>query len=160
MTRVLVVGVGNPDRGDDTVGWLVAETLRDRLAAHPGGAAADVEVVATSADPSALLTLPAWDTAERLIVVDAAVSGAPVGHVHRHDDPDRLPVPVAGGSHDLGLASTLALARALGRRPPRVEVIAVEGRCFGVGDEPSPAVRLAAAALVEELLAELVADDR
>ncbi len=149
MTRVLIAGIGHPDRGDDTVGLLVAERLRVRLRGVE-----DVEVVATTADPSALLTLPAWDLAEHLIVVDACVGGAVPGHVHVFRDPDALPVPVAGGTHDLGLATTLALARALGRRPAQVTVLAVEGAQFEVGSAPSPEVLAAAELLVARLVSE------
>lgn len=149
MSRVLIAGVGHPDRGDDAVGLLVAERLGVLL-----GEVEDVEVVATTADPSALLTLPAWDLAEHLIVVDACVGGRPVGQVHVFRDPDSLPVPVAGGTHDLGLAATLALARALGRRPPEITVLAIEGARFEVGDAPSPEVLAAAERLVSQLAAE------
>ena len=149
MIRVLIAGIGHPDRGDDAVGLVVAEQLDVRLREVE-----DVEVVATTADPSALLTLPAWDLAEHLIVVDACVGGAPTGHVHVFQDPDALPVPVAGGTHDLGLATTLALARALGRRPAEVTVLAVEGAQFEVGAPLSPEVLAAAERLVARLAAE------
>jgi len=149
VTRVLIAGIGHPDRGDDAVGLLVAEQLGVRLRGVE-----DVEVVATTADPSALLTLPAWDKAEQLIVVDACVGGAVPGHVHVFRDPDELPVPVAGGTHDLGLATTLALARALGRRPAEVTVLAVEGTQFEVGAALSREVLAAAEMLVVRLAAE------
>lgn len=144
MSRVLIAGVGHPDRGDDAVGWLVADRLRVLLAGVDG-----VEVVTSSADPSALLTLPGWDRAEHLVVIDAVVTGGPVGEVTvRHGE---VAVPTAGGTHDLGLASTLALARALGRLPASVTVVGVEGARFGVGEPPSPQVLAAVAQVTAEL---------
>ena len=146
MSRVLIAGVGHPDRGDDAVGWLVADRLRVLLAGVDG-----VEVVTSSADPSALLTLPGWDRAEHLVVIDAIVSGGPTGEVTVRHGEGALTAPAAGGTHDLGLASTLALARALGRLPGSVTVIGVEGARFGVGEPPSPQALAAVAQVTAEL---------
>lgn len=146
MTRVLVAGVGHPDRGDDAVGWLIADRLRARFDGVDG-----VEVVTSSADPSALLTLPAWDRADHLVVIDAVVSGGPTGEITvRHGDA-ALTTPAAGGTHDLGLASTLALARALGRLPSSVTVVGVEGARFGVGEQVSCEVLAAIDVVTTEL---------
>jgi hydrogenase maturation protease len=139
MPDVLVVGVGHPDRGDDAAGWLVAERLRERLGDHPG-----VEVVRLSADPAGLLTLPAWDAAAHVVLVDAIVTGAPPGSVEVLGADQPLPSPRASGTHDLGLVATLQLARALGRLPRDLTIVGIEGVRFGVGDLPSPAVVAAA----------------
>ena len=63
----LIIGLGNPHRGDDAIGIEVAR----RIAAQ----APDVRVVETD-DPSERLDL--WAGAETAVVVDAMVSrGAP-----------------------------------------------------------------------------------
>lgn len=139
MTHALVVGIGHPDRGDDAVGWLVAERLRGRLADLP-----EVEVVQASSDPATLLTLPAWNEAQHVVVVDAVVTGAPPGTVELRSGDQPLPSLRSSGTHDLGLAATLQMARALGRLPPDLTIVGVEGARFGVGDLPSPAVVAAA----------------
>jgi hydrogenase maturation protease len=139
MTDVLVVGVGHPDRGDDAAGWLVAERLRERLGDHD-----EVEVVRLSADPAGLLTLPAWDAAAHVVLVDAIVTGAPPGSVEVLGTDQPLPSPRASGTHDLDLVATLQLAQALGRLPRDLTIVGIEGVRFGVGDLPSPAVVAAA----------------
>jgi hydrogenase maturation protease len=139
MRHVLVVGIGHPDRGDDAVGWLVAERLRDQVADLPG-----VQVVRSSSDPAALLTLPAWDEAHHVVIVDAIVTGAPPGTVEIRGGEQPLPSPRSSGTHDLGLAATLQLAKALDRLPPDLTIVGVEGARFGLGDLPSPAVVAAA----------------
>ena len=48
MAERLVVGIGNPDRGDDAVGRLVARALRGRVPA-------DVRVVEQDGEATALL---------------------------------------------------------------------------------------------------------
>jgi hydrogenase maturation protease len=135
MTTV-VFAVGNPDRGDDAAGWLVA----DRLEGSPL-----LTVRRVAADPSAILTEPLWDQAEHVVLVDAVRTGAEVGTVHWWDLFELLSsaVPPSGGTHDLGVATTIGLAAALGRLPLDATVIGIEGRCFEAGAPPSPAVLIA-----------------
>jgi hydrogenase maturation protease len=150
MPDVLVVGVGHPDRGDDAAGWLVAERLREQLVGCD-----EVEVVRLSADPAGLLTLPAWDAAAHVVLIDAIVTGAPPGSVEVLGAEQPLPSPRASGTHDLGLAATLQLAKALGRLPPDLTILGIEGVRFGVGDLPSPAVVAAAERVARALEGEL-----
>jgi hydrogenase maturation protease len=136
MTTVLFA-VGNPDRGDDAAGWLVADLLE---------ATPLVTVRRVAADPSAILTDPLWDEADHVVVVDAVRTGAPTGTVHRWDLFELLDraVPTGGGTHDLGVAATIGLAAALGRLPLAATVVGIEGRTFEPGAPPSPEVVAAA----------------
>ena len=131
-----VIGVGNPDRGDDGAGVAVARRLRDL--ARPG-----VEVLESGGD--ALSVLGAVRGAGRVILVDAIRSGAAPGSVRRiGGDADLLSSALrAGSSHDLGPAEALGLARALGELPERVEVIGIEGADFAPGAGLSPEVERA-----------------
>jgi hydrogenase maturation protease len=144
----LVLGVGHPDRGDDAAGRLVASAL----ATLDGVVARSV-----SSDPSAILTDPLWDSADRVVLIDTVRTGRRPGTVHRWAG-DRLleHVPATGGgTHDLGVATTLHLAAALDRLPADLVVIGIEGSCFNVGDPPSRPVRhaitMVSAALAREL---------
>jgi hydrogenase maturation protease len=136
MTTV-VFAVGNPDRGDDAAGWLVA----DRLETTPL-----VVVRRVAADPSAILTDPLWDEADHVVIVDAVRTGAPAGTVHRWDVLELLSsaAPTGAGTHDLGVAATVGLAAALGRLPLAATVIGIEGTAFDAGTDPSPEVVAAA----------------
>jgi hydrogenase maturation protease len=130
----LVVGIGNPDRGDDAVGPLVAARVaRLRL---PG-----VEVV-TYDEPLALVEhLPGR---EAVVVVDAARSadGRPgTVHVIRVGS---APLPrdtAALGSHGLGVVEAIELARALGRLPAQLTLIGVEAGAVDMGAPVSQQVR-------------------
>ena len=110
--RVLVIGLGNPDRGDDAVGALVVRSLAGRL---PG----DVTLRERSGDMLALLD--DWAGYDAVICIDAAApSGAP-GRIHRLDPAvDTLERDFAfASSHAYGLAEAVALAGQLGLMPPR-----------------------------------------
>ena len=141
---MIVIGVGNAWRGDDAAGLAVARRLRELAAA--GGEVREVE-----GDASALVD--AWTGAERVVVVDAAQSGAQPGTVRRFD---ARSAPLAARSvrsttHAFGVPDAIELARALGRLPGRLDVYAIEGASFIAGDSLTPAVERAVARLVAEL---------
>lgn len=74
--QTLVLGIGNAWRGDDSAALLVARAMC--ACKLP-----DVTVIEASVvDPS---LIAAWQDIDRLVVVDAAVSGAPPGTVHCFD---------------------------------------------------------------------------
>ena len=147
MTR-LVLGLGHPDRADDGVGAAVVHYLSGRCPP-------DVQP-STVDDPLSLIDL--WSAAERVVVVDAVVSGAPPGTVHTMDvTHSPLPVPpgTAGGSHALGLAAAIELARTIERLPPRLVVVGVEVETTGSGAALSAPVAAAVPAAAEAALVAL-----
>jgi hydrogenase maturation protease len=142
--RPLVVGLGNEMRGDDAAGLEVADRL----------AAAGHEAVRCEREPIELIEL--WAGRRQAIVVDA-VAGAEPGRIWRFDGNEELPAALGAGpsTHLLGLAEAIALAISLGRTPPRLRVIGIEGDSFALGTGPSPAVRGAVEEVVASLSGEL-----
>lgn len=146
MPSHLLVGVGNRDRGDDGVGPAVVARAAGRLA----GRVPPVHVV-ECADPTDLVEL--WDGAELAVVVDAVRSAdgeAPGSVTVLRTDPGGPPLPGrpwggagSGGSHALGLAEAVALARVLGRLPGHLVVVGVVASGFRPGATLSPAVAAA-----------------
>ena len=135
----VVIGVGNPDRGDDGIGPEV-------LARLEGGVPAGVRLVRLSgADPGQVMD--AWAGAGRAFVVDAMVSGAPAGSVRRFDAASgALPAEVhLASTHALGAGSAIEMARVLGRLPARLTVYGVEGATFALGAGLSAAAAAGAA---------------
>jgi hydrogenase maturation protease len=126
---VLVIGVGNPDRGDDGSGPAVAALVPGAIAV--GGELADL--------------LDAWSGHEDVVVVDAMVSGRPPGTVVYLDAVAHgLPSGFSSASsHALGLADAVELARALGRLPLRLTIIGIEVESCALGERLS--ARVAAA---------------
>jgi hydrogenase maturation protease len=150
--KVLVLAVGNPDRGDDGVGVMVAQNLRGRL---PN----DVTVLPRSGDMLSLIEDCAGFDA--LVCVDAAApmtgSMTAPGRIHRFDlARDTLPRELAvTSSHAFGLAEAIDLARALQRAPQTIIVYAVEGRCFDGGSALTPEVVTAAGVVADHVVAEI-----
>jgi len=154
----LVVGLGHGDRGDDGVGPAVARAVA------AGSAAGSGVLVRTQEDPTALLDL--WEGHDHVVVVDAVVTGSPVGTLHRLDlGADAPPLPPGtwaetglAGTHAFGLAATVELGRALHRLPARVVVVGVEVRHLEVGTTLSPPVTAALEAAEELVWREVAAD--
>lgn len=133
----LVIGVGNPWRGDDAAGLMVAEAA--------GG-------VRHEGDGTGLIDR--WAGAEHVVIVDAAASGAPPGTVRCFDaHAEALPERALRSctTHSFGVGDAIELARSLGRLPARVEVYAIEGADFAVGEAVTPAVADAARELAGRL---------
>jgi hydrogenase maturation protease len=134
--RTLVIGIGNPDRGDDGAGIAVLRRLRSRRAAG-------ARLRECRGDVDELVS--AWSGASRVILVDAALSGAHPGTVHRieaHREP-LVEGLRSASSHDWGVAEAVERARTTGRLPKSLVVYAIEGRAFLPGHDLSPSVRLA-----------------
>jgi hydrogenase maturation protease len=143
---IVVIGMGNPDRGDDGVGRAVARRLRD--ASPPG-----VEVRECAGEATALLA--SWEGADEVVLVDACRGVGPPGSVHvfaateiEHLGSDRLRY---ASTHSFGLVAAVGLARALGRLPSRLVVYAIEGGRFREGTELSPEADRAAHEVAELL---------
>ena len=146
--RVLVLGLGNPDRGDDGVGLIVAQRLAGRL---PAGA----RLLTRSGDMLDLIV--DWDNVDVLVCVDAAAPIGTPGRIHHLDLsrdtlPHRLRLP---SSHAMGLLQVLELARALQLAPRRVTLYAIEGACFATGAPLTPAVAEAAVGAAERIVVEV-----
>ena len=138
MARMRVLGVGNIDRGDDGAGRQTARLLRHMLLER-------AEVVELDGEATAILSK--FENADAVYVIDACVSGAPAGTVHRFDAGEG-PLPEAFSdvsTHGFGLAAAVELARTLGQLPPRTIVYAIEGESFEPG---APLSRDVAAATV------------
>jgi hydrogenase maturation protease len=147
VRKVLVVGVGNSWRGDDSVGLEATRALRERLPE-------EVRVLATEAEQSSLLD--EWEGCDAVLIVDAVHSGAEPGSVHRLDlNAETVPHAVFQGStHHFSLGDTIELARALKRLPATALFFGIEGERYGAGEELSSAVAGALPAIVEEVAGE------
>jgi hydrogenase maturation protease len=145
---VLVIGLGNEFRSDDMAGLLVARRVRDRAPAR-------VQVLEREGEPVGLLD--EWAGAVLVVVVDAVESGGAPGQVHRFEP---LTEPIPGsfrrrGTHAVGLADAIELARAMDRLPAHLVVYGIEGAWFGSGTRCSPAVLAAVDETAERVLEEL-----
>jgi hydrogenase maturation protease len=143
----LIIGIGNEYRGDDAAGLIVARRLKERLADS-------AIVIEQSGDGAALME--AWRSAETVTIIDAVMSGAAPGTIHRFDA-NAQPLPKDAfrlSTHAFGVAEAIELARALGELPRGLMVYGIEGKNFTVGIGISPEVEKATCEAVRQVFAE------
>jgi hydrogenase maturation protease len=149
--KTLVLGLGNPLRGDDGVGSAVIEALRER-----GGYGGQVELI-DGGTPGLEIVLMLQGRAH-VVVVDAADLGLEPG-AWRRFTPDEINLTAGaameGTLHDAGLLEALALAEALGVLPSRLVIFGVQPGSVGWEQGLTPPIRRAVPALCEAVVAEL-----
>jgi len=151
---VIIIGIGNPHRGDDAAGLLVARRLKNRkLAAEHAGKA--IEVLEQSGEATALMQ--SWAGAHAVVLVDSISSGAAAGTVHRFDVRAK---PVAAkvfgcSTHNFGVSEAIELARSLNRLPQHLVLYGIEGKSFQPGEALSAEVEKAMDAVIDRILDEI-----
>lgn len=134
MKRSLVVGVGNPLREDDGVGWRLAEAL----------AQAGAEVYTChQLLPELAAELSQVDL---VLFADARADGSPGQVLLQALAPSESP----GYSHHLDASGLLAWVRALYQRCPQAHLLSVAGGAFGYREGLSPAVEAALPAALQQ----------
>jgi hydrogenase maturation protease len=117
--KTLVAGIGSTIRGDDGVGVRAARQLKARL---PNGGFDVIEL-----GTAGLTLLDSVEGYDRLILLDAIVTGAPPGTVHELKGKDVAASAHLGAGHESDLPTTLALGRKLSKHMPAdVTVLAIE----------------------------------
>jgi hydrogenase maturation protease len=150
--EILVLGVGNPDRGDDGAGRVVARALLGALPAH-------IEVAEAGGEATDLLGK--LEDAATAFIIDACASGAVAGTIHRFDV-SLAPLPQGAfgvSTHGFGLHEAIELARVLGQLPPRCVVYAIEAASFATGAPLSSPVAAAVVEVASRLRTELIGDE-
>jgi hydrogenase maturation protease len=146
--EVLVIGLGNRDRGDDAIGLAAVEALRPKL---PLG----VRTALHEGEPTALVDL--WSGLDAVVLIDATSSGSPPGTVHRFEA-TQAPLParhLGRSSHALRPATAIELGRALGRLPRQLLVYGMEGESYDLGAALSTEVVAALPTLVRRVLGDI-----
>lgn len=146
--RILIIGYGNPLRGDDGVGWhavqRVARLVADgRLPAADWRTMTDHQLLPEHAEPIS--------EADLVIFVDASVDDAPGMWRCR----EVAPTGDTGGvdSHALEAGDILALAERLYGRCPPAKLYTIGGADFSLGERLSELVEKAMGEVVEAIAA-------
>ena len=153
--RTLVLGLGNPILGDDAIGLVVAEGLRERLADDP-----TVEIDVDFCGGLRLMErIVGYDD---VVIIDAICSGEQLPGSVVLLEPGDLPTLHSSSSHDVSLPTALRLASDMGLQPPQVHIVAIAIKAASTLDfreELSPAVADAVPAAVQAVLSLLAQKD-
>ncbi|MES0371232.1 MAG: hydrogenase maturation protease [Mariprofundaceae bacterium] len=118
MGIVRVIGLGNEWSGDDAVGLIAAQKLREKNIP-------DIEVRVTD--------VPDWEMFEKLvsddvlIFIDACDGGGEAGAIYQLHSDEIMERGVRHcSSHGLGLSHWLSMAEVLGKKTGRILIYAIE----------------------------------
>ena len=142
MSRVLVIGYGNPLRGDDGLGWRVAEQLADQTWDHA------VEIMAIH-QLTPELAAPI-SQAHFVLFIDAQVGLVP-GDLScaRITPADPASAELPSSTHHLTPSALMTWAKELFSRCPDAVAVSIVGKSFAFGLELSDVVQAAMPRLLE-----------
>ncbi len=118
--RLLVIGVGHRDRGDDGIGPAVVDEL-----SHRG---AGLTTVVREGDLAVLPLL--WEADDDVVIVDATISSGQVGVLHEVHEED-LVAGIGWSTHGMNVSDAIQLARRLKCLPARLRIFGITGKRFG-----------------------------
>jgi hydrogenase maturation protease len=137
--EVLVIGLGNPLLGDDSVGLRTAEAIRPLLATRP-------EIDVSEDFDGGLRLMERMIGYRRVVIIDAITAGAAPGSVFTLQ-PGGPATRRSAASHGIDLLTALALGRHSGAELPANEHIVLIGIQAGdvltFGEDLSPEVEAA-----------------
>ena len=141
--RRLLIGVGNRDRGDDAVGPIVCDLVREQQLAG-----VVIEVLEGS-----VVDLPLrWEPDDHVVIVDAAEPAGSAGHVTVVDAlAEHLTAPNTISTHSIDVGAAIELSRALDRLPSGLHIVGVEAEAFEFGAPLTTSVQAAAERLAATL---------
>jgi hydrogenase maturation protease len=157
--KTIIIGLGNPILGDDSVGWRVAELVRQSIE-RSGSPHPDLEVDCLALGGISLMErMVGYD---RAIIIDALTTGKkPLGSVFHfpiEDLPD-LTADHMTAVHDTSLPVALKLGHTMGAQLPwNIDIVGIETiSVFDFSEELSPPVAQAVPQAVNQVL-ELIKD--
>lgn len=119
-----IIGIGHPDRGDDSLGPKVIEALKDNSNLN-------ADLIAILGDMTTLLSL--FEQYSKIIIVDAIQTGkVNVGHLHCFEDDQIKPMTnyCRTSTHAFDLGQTIEMATALDQCPQHLIIIGLEAQQF------------------------------
>jgi hydrogenase maturation protease len=152
MTKIKIIGLGNPFMGDDAVGVLVARQLHAHSSAH---------VSILDGGLAGLNLLHDMEGTDSLILIDAVHSHAKAGTIVRFTLPQDLEKigrlawgTSASSTHAFGLTEALTLAHTLKVLPPCTILYGIELEHIQKGQALSPMVSKAMTSVVYRISVE------
>jgi len=145
MRHVLIIGCGNPLRGDDGLASHALVHLERRPGLGDVAMISCHQLTPELAEPIS--------RADRVIFIDARVSQSPAqtpGLVETRPVESQA-ASSSAFSHHFGAPALLEYAQKLYGRRPEAFAVSVVGEFFGYGEELSPSIRASLARLLEQV---------
>lgn len=139
MTRVLIIGYGNPLRGDDGFGPALAQRLQDSVQNDATESCCDPDDEIIARHQLTLELAEPLSRAQRVVFIDAAARGTP-GEISLQALQATVSPPTRFSHHAMP-ETLLAFAQSLyGACPSEAFLLSVSGENFGYGETLSETV--------------------
>ncbi|MGD0127169.1 MAG: hydrogenase maturation protease [Terriglobia bacterium] len=142
MSKVLIIGYGNPLRSDDGFGWHASRLIARELTGHNARVITCHQLTPELAEP--------LSQCGHAVFIDADAEGEP-GEIHWREVQPQAPASSAL-THTCSPAGLLASAARLYGRCPQAIAVTVSAQSFDFGDSLTPVVSAALAKVVERVL--------
>jgi hydrogenase maturation protease len=132
--NITIIGVGNPDCGDDSAGPKAIDLLAS-------SELKELQLIKLSGEPSGLMD--ELSKLRRVILIDAIAAFSKPGAIHRFDaseDPLPSELFINYSTHSMGLNEAIEMARVFEDLPEQTIVYGIEGTEFQPGEPMSLAV--------------------
>lgn len=146
--KILLIGIGNPFRGDDGVGCVIAGKIKALNLAN---------VSCMEHQGEGIDLIEQWKDFSTVIVIDAVSCEEKPGTIFRFElPPDELPKSVfACSTHALNIADVIHLAKILNQCPEKIIAYGIAGKTFEMGQGFSVEVQDAAVKVIGQVTGEL-----
>lgn len=141
--KTLIVGLGNPLLGDDGIGWVIAEQVKERIDHNALSAHGDIDVTCLAVGGLSLMEhLIGYD---RVILIDAInTRQGPLGKIFQFPL-EMLPNQAFGhlcSAHDTTLQNALQVGQRLGAQlPGQITVVGIEAnQIYDFSEELTPPI--------------------
>ncbi len=145
MADIAIIGIGNPFRSDDGIGWAVIEALEGRVSSR-------VALHQARSDIAELMEY--FSRYQTVYLVDACQGEGLIGSFKRIESLDELEQESFVSTHGFGLAQAIALAKNCRELPDRLVIYAIYVDRFQLGSELSVEAKSAVEEVVQRLLQE------
>lgn len=135
-SRTLIIGIGNKLRGDDAAGLLALKKIKELA---PEG----IDVIENNGDGAELINK--WAGRDKVILIDAVVSGSPPGTIHKFSSPGPI-VPTEMfkfSTHLFSVPQAIYLSASLGNLPKELTIYGIEAKSLDYGAQVSDEVEIA-----------------
>lgn len=147
MADIVIVGIGNPYRGDDAAGWAVIDGLKEKTGSV-------IKLVKQRGDIAELIDTFAQH--KNVYIIDACSSSDPVGtwkriDVHKQSIVDENPQT---STHGFSLSQAISLAKNLRQLPNKLILYVINGDNYSISEILSPSVAISVECVINAILNE------
>ena len=145
---LIIVGIGNPFRGDDGAGWAVIDGLQKKASGS------SIKLVKQRGDIGDMLEI--FEKYRRVYLVDACSSDELKGSWQRIDlHQEAIPLESSQTStHGFGISQAVALANNLGLLPEKLVLHLISGSSYSISNTLSPPVEKSVESVIEAILSD------